>query len=330
MSIRRLVIAALAAPFLSACVDVANQTMGGRTPAGGTQFQTYVALGTSITSGFQSGGINDSVQKQGFPVLLARAMGLTPGASFAYPSFTMPGCPPPYSNILTGARVGGAAAPPCATRAVTSAAPFMNNLGVPGIRTAQVLYIDSVAFTGDTLRLSQFITGGRSPVAVMQRAQPTFVTLETGANDVLAAASRSDTTLLTPIASFQASFKAIADSIAAIPGLQGVGVATIPAWQAIPYFTRGVVFFFLKTGACPGTAATPPYSLATFTVDPSCAPSAAGGVGDSMLVTFPATGAGTNALALGKTASLNCGTGVALANAAPAGLTLVKTSCWRS
>lgn len=318
ITIRRLLLAALAAPVLSACVDVSNQTIGGPNPPGGAMFRTYVAIGTSISSGWQSNGINDSTQQQAFPVLLAKDMGLTPGASFAYPSFALPGCPPPYTNPLTGARVSGGSSTTCATRTTTSAASFMNNISIPGIRTVQVLNIDTVPYYSDTLKLSQFVTGGMSPIAMLQKAQPTFVTLEMGANDVLAAASRADTTIVTPLASFQAAFNAIADSIAAIPNV-AVAVSNLPAWQAVPYFTQGQVFFCLNSGACPGIPATVPYSLASFTVDASCAPSAAGGVGDSTLVPFPATGAITSALAGGHTASLNCGTGAALANGVAVG-----------
>ena len=43
----------------------------------------YVALGNSITAGYQSGGINDSTQRRAYPALIARAFGLAlrvPGA----------------------------------------------------------------------------------------------------------------------------------------------------------------------------------------------------------------------------------------------------------
>src|SRR6266513_788813 len=57
--------------------------------AGGTMFQRYVSFGNSITAGFQSFGLSDSLQQLAYPVLLARAMG-TP---FSYPTLNNPGCP---------------------------------------------------------------------------------------------------------------------------------------------------------------------------------------------------------------------------------------------
>src|ERR1044071_851075 len=64
-------------------------------------FQSYVAIGNSITAGYQSDGINDSTQRQAYPLLLARVM----GTRYAYPSLAMPGCAPPINNFLTQARL---------------------------------------------------------------------------------------------------------------------------------------------------------------------------------------------------------------------------------
>jgi hypothetical protein len=38
-------------------------------------FQNYVSLGNSLTAGYQSGGINDSTQKQSYAVLFAQQAG---------------------------------------------------------------------------------------------------------------------------------------------------------------------------------------------------------------------------------------------------------------
>src|SRR5439155_9587572 len=63
-------------------------------------FARYVSMGNSITAGFQSGGINDSTQQQSYAVLLAQAM----HSPFYSPLMNKPGCPPPYTNVFTGAR----------------------------------------------------------------------------------------------------------------------------------------------------------------------------------------------------------------------------------
>src|SRR5215208_3155095 len=60
-------------------------------------FTSYVAIGNSITAGFQSNGINDSTQRQSYAALLAAAM-KTP---YRYPSLAMPGCGAPIANTQT-------------------------------------------------------------------------------------------------------------------------------------------------------------------------------------------------------------------------------------
>src|SRR6266571_1244685 len=93
--------------------------------AGGAMFQRYVAIGNSITAGFQSGGINDSTQARAYPVLIAAAMG---GAPFYRPSLaSIPavnvyGCPPPFDTLFTATgvphRMGGGSATTCVYRSL--------------------------------------------------------------------------------------------------------------------------------------------------------------------------------------------------------------------
>src|SRR5262245_27974492 len=87
-----------------------NESLMPPNPTAGSRFARYVALGNSITAGFQSAGINDSTQLQSYANLVATQMGTT----FNMPLLNRPGCPGPYTNVFTQARVGGATAPPCA------------------------------------------------------------------------------------------------------------------------------------------------------------------------------------------------------------------------
>ncbi|MGD0992724.1 MAG: hypothetical protein ABR998_09650 [Gemmatimonadales bacterium] len=322
MRISRLAIAALALPLLAGCSSlVDNQTMGPHgTPSGGAMFANYVALGTSISAGVQSGGIDDSTQKQAFPYLLATQMGLTPGVNWFYPSFPFPGCTPPYSNPLTSTYVGGTAST-CTLINPSYVRPYQNNLGVPSIRLAQVLNIDDLSYPPtDTLKAALFVTGGRNPIDLVKTAQPTFVTFELGANDVLGAATHGSAALLTPVATFEAQWSAIADTVQATGAK--VAVANVPNVTVIPHFSAGVIFWCLHNGGayCPAAAGLPaatlPYSSPLFTVDSSCIASAlypAKGVGDLTLVTFKATATITGALAQSGPATLNCAAGTATA-----------------
>ncbi len=321
MRTSRIILAALALPLLAGCSSLLdNQSIGpAGVPAGGAMFTRYIALGTSISAGVQSAGIDDSTQQRAYPYLLAGAMGLTPGANWFYPAFNAPGCPPPYTNPLTGARVGGfndatGGGSLCGLVNPLKAPlqqNYYNNLGVPSMRVGQALHIAALLDPStDTLGAAMFITGGRSPVAIVAGAQPTFVTVELGANDALHAATSGDTTLLTPLALFTAQYDSLATDIAAVPGVK-VALANVPNVDNIPFLTKGQVFFCLATGACPGVPATAPFNSPNFVVDVSCAPSAAGGVGDKMAVGFPATAKIAGVLAGGGGATLNCGAGTA-------------------
>src|SRR5215204_6555491 len=99
---------------LVACESNGN-VLGPASPPGGEIFRSYVALGNSITAGFQSGGINDSTQRQSFARLLATQMG-TP---YRYAALAMPGCPAPVNNFQTQTRVGGGTVV-CSARVLSS------------------------------------------------------------------------------------------------------------------------------------------------------------------------------------------------------------------
>src|SRR5215218_9679066 len=92
-----------------------GDVLGPASPSGGEIFRSYVALGNSITAGFQSGGINDSTQRQSYARLLATQM----GTSYRYAALAMPGCPAPVNNFQTQTRVGGGTVV-CSARVLSS------------------------------------------------------------------------------------------------------------------------------------------------------------------------------------------------------------------
>src|SRR6266446_1796981 len=254
-------------------------------------FARYVSMGNSITAGFQSGGINDSTQLQSYAVVLARAM----RSPFFAPLLNKPGCPPPYTNVFTQTRVSGGTSTTCALRKIPNPAPpFISNTAVPG---AWVIDIYNNAAGAHPNTLTQFILGGLTQVQMLERAHPTFVTVWIGNNDVLTAATSStnagDSTLITPVATFQTNYGAMLDSISAV-GPQGVvliGVANLatvanrtglpptqPPANGVPFFSYGSTYYVLDAaGAIPGP----------FTAAVTCAPPR----GDSVLVPFPLGGA---------------------------------------
>src|SRR5881275_1479366 len=278
MTIRRM---SLAAGLVLAAAGCSNEhvfPLAVPQYAGGAMFQRYVAMGNSITAGFQSGGINDSTQQQSYVGLVAGKM----GSPFYYPSLTKPGCPPPIDTVFTATgvphRLGGGTAATCVFRAPTIP-PFLSHVAVPGAGT-------------NSNALTLLMLGGRTQIQAMMAAHPTFVSVWAGNNDVLGAATSSanagDSTLITPVATLQATYSEIVDSVGA-SGASAIliGVANV---TAIPFFSSGATYFALKNKGVPGADTFP----TAFTVSSNCAPIASGipgARGDSVLVPFPYGGA---------------------------------------
>src|SRR5207253_7588458 len=139
MTHRRVILAAGISVALAATACHEDDLFSPAVPqyTGGAMFQRYVSMGNSITAGFQSAGINDSTQRQSYAVLVAAAMG---GDPFYYPSLNAPGCPPPFTNIFTQARVGGAGSTgaTCLLRS-PNIPPYVSNVAVPSAETVDML-----------------------------------------------------------------------------------------------------------------------------------------------------------------------------------------------
>ena len=218
-------VAALGALVVVASCENKATLLGPATPPGGDIFASYVALGNSITAGYQSGGINDSTQRQSYARLLATQM----GTQYHYASLAMPGCPPPIANGLTGALLSTAT--PCALRVGASVTDVLNNVAVPGARVLDPISSSTVASNA----LTQFILGGKTQVSRALDARPTFATIWIGNNDVLAAGVTGLLTanptfgspgIVSTQAQFQASYDAMIKQLTdSAPGLKGVLIA---------------------------------------------------------------------------------------------------------
>jgi hypothetical protein len=242
-------------------------------------FDRPVWMGNSITSGFQSAGINDSTQKQSYAKLLAGAMG-TP---YYYRRLLGFGCQAPFTNNKTQARVGGAAGLKCGG-ASTEELPWMSNVAVPNARIVEMTNNNASPSNSNTL--TQVILQFGTQAQRMTEANPTFVSMWAGNNDVLGSLTSGtnpgDSTLVTSQASFDASYDAATTAIdnSTATGAILIGVVNV---TNIPYSSTGSTIWCLKTGACGFPAAAFPV---LFTVLNNCAPNAAipGSKGDSILV----------------------------------------------
>jgi lysophospholipase L1-like esterase len=258
-----------AATALLACSEN-RDLLGTGTATGGDIFKSYVAIGNSITAGYQSSGINDSTQRQSYARLLAGQM----GTQYHYAALSLPGCPPPLANVLTGARVGGATAPPCALRITTSVTDILNNVAVPGARVLDPTSATTVASNA----LTTFILGGKSQVQRALDARPTFATIWIGNNDVLEAGASG---VIVPVAGvspgivstqaqFQTSYDAMIQQLTdSEPNIKGVLIGVVQV-AGIPLLQSGALIASSPQiqGAINAAAGT------TVTIHPNCTGSA--------------------------------------------------------
>lgn len=203
-------------------------------------FTSYVALGNSITAGFQSGGINDSTQRQSYALLLAKQM----NTRYAYPSLAGVGCPPPVNNLLTGARVGGATSTgtTCQLRSAAGVTAMLNNVAVPGIASADPTAVGGTT-ANQTNALIDLILGGETMVQKALDNKPTFASIWVGNNDILAPALSGFPSTATTVPVFTTNYAAMINQlVAGAPtGLKGVLIGVVQVAGAPLLFQAAVL-----------------------------------------------------------------------------------------
>lgn len=241
---------------IAACGDADSKLLLPKDPAGGALMSSYVALGNSITAGWQSGGLNDSVQRNSYAFLLAQQA----GTRFAYPSFTKSfqatatltittGCPPMLGNWATQKLTDSLVPTPsgCALRDASKATDVLNNVAVP-FAYASDLLVTGAGIKIPSAAVHTFILGGKAQVDRALDARPTFASLWIGNNETLSPATvgmiGGAATLGAPAlvtgTDFTTAFNAAVDSLVrGAPTLQGgiligaVKVANAPRfWSA--------------------------------------------------------------------------------------------------
>lgn len=233
-------------------------------------FQNYVALGNSVTAGFQSAGIVDTSQQASYAALLAEQMG-TP---FHLPLLEEPGCPPPVQNIFLST-LSSDARNECGLRS-TPLPSGLHNMAVPDARVIDAL--SNVAPTASPNQLTSFILGGRTQLEAARAANPTFATVWLGNNDVLDPALAGDTTLFTRTSEFQTQMTSIVDGLTGAGADRGIllGVAN-PLFT--PHLSMGRAYYAAESQINQmgeAIAAAQGLSWGGFEVRDSCAPAQPG------------------------------------------------------
>ena len=219
---------------LAACSD--DDPIG---PPGPEAFERYVSIGTSITMGIQSAGVFYATQQHAWPALLAHQA--FSSARFTVPLIQGPGCYSPliapiqFQRRLSGAQFPGVNAQDQVCALYPGITLPTNNVAIDGATTYHALRItpESTVTSPTTIdsdqrkRLYKAVLAPRkSQVTSMMAQNPTLVSVELGANEVLrtvtdgivapAAAYRQPDGTFTyyPTALWQPQYDAVIDSVA--------------------------------------------------------------------------------------------------------------------
>ena len=242
---------------LNACTnnDVDPTVNTGPAPTkGSADFTKYVAVGNSLTAGFADGGLYRNGQLNSYPSILAGQFATVGGGSFTQPLFTeaqaagsgylklikVPSLADPTTLISSLAQVA-----PGAVRGANSSGGALytkftdanQNLGVPGIRVADIL----TTGYGSTAGNSYFERLVANPASTyFQYASDnlngaTFYSCWLGNNDALGFATSGGVSPLTTVPLFTTNFTAMMNKLGE-GGRKGV-VVGIPNITTAPFFT---------------------------------------------------------------------------------------------
>lgn len=221
--------------ILVSCEDRTELTEPSSPNLGTVNFTTFIAIGNSITAGYQSGSLFESAQIFSYPNLIAQQV----GAEFIQPIISDPGTVGrmeikslnPFA--ITNNPNGGSLTNP--------SAPYYNNLGVPGIVLADVMSATSMTNSFSKSPFIDLILRGKGTIYSQTKdilgKKPTFITVWIGNNDVLGYATSGGVRPTSPTDPnvFGFLYSALADSLASLGAK--VVVANIPDVTAIPFFT---------------------------------------------------------------------------------------------
>lgn len=251
MKITNFFVLFVAAGMLAGCSDTAPD--GPVAGLGGVTVKKYVAIGNSLSAGYQSNGLYQSAQVYSFPNLIAKQLTLA-GASlgtFEMPLYSDPGTPD-ATGKASRYEIISLVGPVIGPKGLTAGAPIntalarpYDNLGIPGAVIFD--FLDTTSFAAKAgpprsnplfalvLRQSAL---GKNILAQAKALQPDLVTFWLGNNDVLGYATSGGVSPSAPTSAgiFTALYTQALDSLrAALPNAKIV-VANIPDVRSIPFF----------------------------------------------------------------------------------------------
>jgi hypothetical protein len=216
--------------------------------ANGLDLTTYVAVGTSLSSGYQSSGLVDRHQVHSFPSLFARQIGKTVETSGGSGTFTQPTCS--FDGIPALLEIKSLKPLVISNQGRTTGAPTnlaqgtaYHNMGIPGALMVDLVdtthYHASVApvFRTDYTYFNLIQRGRGTILSQALSLHPTLMSIEYGANEVLGPTTSgiAPSTLTGP--AYAQLMTAALNAIHTLSPTTKVAVFNVPEVTSIPYFT---------------------------------------------------------------------------------------------
>jgi len=225
MNPRHLMLLAVASTVaLSACSDGKVSPLSadvdpalGLSPQAAAYMTRYVAIGTSVSMGWASDGVNVNSQNNAWPKQLAEMAGV----GFTIPGIAEPGCPPPAASpLISFRRIDGSPATGstvCSPNVPGVTLPT-NDLAVENATAREALNATpETATQGRGPVTSRVLPSGMTQITAMKSLNPTFVSVEFGGNEILPAqvGLLFPGVTFTPFETFKANYDQIIDNVKA-------------------------------------------------------------------------------------------------------------------
>lgn len=207
-------------------------------------FQRYVAIGTSLSMGWQSDGVIAATQETSWPAQLA-AMG---HRTMTQPYVEGTGCRSPLASpIFSGVRLSGEPAALDPSLLSCSAPPNnadkpVQNLAINAATTFDALYTtpENTTDAGNARLIAHVLQKGMTQVSSMVAQNPKLVSVELGGNEVLNARSGIVIPNITivPFETWAPLYNAVLDQVQSVTR-EAVVVGLIDDVASFPAFRRG-------------------------------------------------------------------------------------------
>lgn len=243
-------LAALLAGCQGPC-DKIEPITGPALTGGSADFTTYVSLGTSISSGWQSGGLVDRHQVNSFPAIFARQIGKTVLQSgtgeFSLPTVGADGFPPllelrslsPLVVSNSGRTFGSSTNAAWPTAYHNMAVPFSILLDAVDTTNYYATVAPPAGIGRPATQFFFFENTARHRGTILGQAlslAPTFMSIELGANELLGYATSGGTSSIFPTATWAAILTQAVNSIHTARPNTKVALFSVPEPTSIPFF----------------------------------------------------------------------------------------------